>query len=58
MHPILRLSFNSSVSGGVLSAVLVQAALLVFIMLALLILASASNIKQSNTLQDVMHTVR
>ena len=56
MHPILRLSFNSS--GGVLSAVLVQAALLVFIMLALLILASASNIKQSNTLQDVMHTVR
>lgn len=44
-------------AGGVLSAVMVQAVLLVFIMLALVILASTSNIKNSSTLQDVMHTV-
>lgn len=44
-------------AGGVLTAVLVQAVLLVFIMVALVILASTANIKQSTTLQDVMHTV-
>jgi len=44
-------------AGGVMTAVLVQAVLLVFIMVALIILASTANIKQSSTLQDVMHTV-
>ena len=43
-------------AGGVLTAVLVQATLLVFIMLALIILAKTSNLKQSATLQDVMDT--
>jgi len=40
-----------------MTAVLVQAVLLVFIMAALIILASASNLKNSATLQDVMHSV-
>jgi len=44
-------------AGGVMTAVLVQAVLLVFIMAALIILASASNLKNSATLQDVMHSV-
>ena len=39
------------------SAVIVQSVLLVFIMAALIILASTSDIKQSLTLQDVMFTV-
>eukprot|EP00092_Neocalanus_flemingeri_P031792 GFUD01034536.1.p1 GENE.GFUD01034536.1~~GFUD01034536.1.p1 ORF type:complete len:483 (+),score=120.87 GFUD01034536.1:70-1518(+) len=43
-------------AGGVLTAVLVQAVLLVFIMLALIILAKTSNLKQSATLQEVMDT--
>ena len=43
-------------AGGVLTAVLVQAVLLVFIMLALVILAKTSNLKQSATLQEVMDT--
>lgn len=43
-------------AGGVLTAVLVQAVLLVFIMFALVILAKTANIKNSNTLQDVMST--
>ena len=37
--------------GGVMTAVLVQAVLLVFIMVALIILASTANIKQSSTVQ-------
>ena len=40
-------------AGGVLVAVLVQASLLVFIMIALYILATTSDIKQSTTLQEV-----
>ena len=44
-------------AGGVASAVIVQSVLLVFIMAALIILASTSDIKQSLTLQDVMFTV-
>eukprot|EP00092_Neocalanus_flemingeri_P002067 GFUD01002206.1.p1 GENE.GFUD01002206.1~~GFUD01002206.1.p1 ORF type:complete len:526 (-),score=56.45 GFUD01002206.1:45-1622(-) len=44
-------------AGGVVTAVLVQAMLLVFIMLALLILAQTANIDNSATLQEVMHTV-
>ena len=43
-------------AGGVLTAVLVQAMLLVFIMLALIILAQTSNLKKSATLQEVMDT--
>ena len=43
-------------AGGVLVAVLVQASLLVFIMIALYILATTSDIKQSTTLQEAMHT--
>jgi len=43
-------------AGGVLTAVTVQALLLVFIMLALLILAQTANINKSTTLQEVMHT--
>ena len=43
-------------AGGVLTAVLVQATLLVFIMLALIILARTSNLKKSATLQEVMDT--
>jgi sodium-coupled neutral amino acid transporter 7/8 len=43
-------------AGGVMSAVLVQAVLLVFIMLALVILAKTANIKNSTTLQEVMKT--
>eukprot|EP00088_Acartia_fossae_P013806 TRINITY_DN17302_c0_g1_i6.p1 TRINITY_DN17302_c0_g1~~TRINITY_DN17302_c0_g1_i6.p1 ORF type:complete len:489 (-),score=35.35 TRINITY_DN17302_c0_g1_i6:173-1639(-) len=43
-------------AGGVVCAVLVQAVLLVFIMLALVILAQTANIKHSTTLQDVMYT--
>jgi len=43
-------------AGGVLTAVLVQAVLLVFIMLALIILAKTSNLKQSATLQEVLDT--
>merc|ERR1719394_314215 len=42
--------------GGVLVGVLVQAVLLVFIMLALIILAKTSDINQSRTLQEVMST--
>ena len=41
-------------AGGVMTAILVQAVLLVFIMTALLILAMTSNIKKSCTLQEVM----
>ena len=44
-------------AGGVAAAVIVQSVLLVFIMAALIILASTSDIKQSVTLQDVMFTV-
>ena len=43
-------------AGGVLTAVIVQALLLVFIMSALIILAQTSNIKRSVTLQEVMDT--
>jgi len=43
-------------AGGVLAAVLVQAVLLLFIMVALIILAKTSDLKQSTTLQDVMET--
>jgi len=43
-------------AGGVLAAVLVQAVLLLFIMVALIILAKTSDLKQSATLQDVMET--
>jgi len=43
-------------AGGVMTAVLVQAVLLLFIMVALLILAQTSNINKSTTLQEVMHT--
>jgi len=43
-------------AGGVVTAVVVQAVLLVFIMVALLILAQTSNIKHSATLQEVMLT--
>jgi len=43
-------------AGGVVTAVVVQAVLLVFIMVALLILAHTSNIKHSATLQEVMYT--
>ena len=38
-------------AGGVLAAVLVQAVLLLFIMVALIILAKTSDLKQSTTLQ-------
>ena len=40
-------------AGGVMTAVLVQAVLLVFIMMALLILAQTANINKSTTLQEV-----
>ena len=40
-------------AGGVLTAVVVQASLLVFIILALLILAQTANIHNSTTLQEV-----
>jgi len=43
-------------AGGVLTAVLVQAVLLLFIMFALIILAKTSNLKKSATLQEVMDT--
>jgi len=43
-------------AGGVVTAVVVQAVLLIFIMLALMILAQTSNINKSATLQEVMHT--
>jgi len=43
-------------AGGVMTAILVQAVLLVFIMTALLILAMTSNINKSCTLQEVMFT--
>ena len=40
-------------AGGVMTAVLVQGVLLVFIMMALLILAQTANINKSTTLQEV-----
>ena len=40
-------------AGGVMTAVVVQAVLLIFIMLALLILAQTANINKSATLQEV-----
>ena len=43
-------------AGGVATAVTVQALLLVFIMLALLILAQTANINKSTTLQEVIVT--
>jgi len=43
-------------AGGVMTAILVQAVLLVFIVTALLILAMTSNIRKSRTLQEVMFT--
>jgi len=43
-------------AGGVVTAVVVQAVLLVFIMVALIILAQTSNINKSATLQEVMYT--
>merc|ERR1712142_510502 len=43
-------------AGGVMPAILVQAFLLLFIVLALLILARTSDINQSVTLQEVMFT--
>jgi len=43
-------------AGGVLTAVGVQASLLVFIVLALMILAQTANINKSTTLQEVMFT--
>ena len=44
-------------AGGVLTGLVVQALLLVFIMLALMILAKTSDLQQSATLQDVMDTM-
>jgi len=43
-------------AGGVMTAILVQAVLLFFIMSALIILAKTSNINKSCTLQEVMYT--
>ena len=40
-------------AGGVLVAVLVQASLIVFVLIALYVLATTSDIKQSATLQEV-----
>ena len=53
---ILNFPKAFDMAGGVLTGLVVQALLLVFIMLALMILAKTSDLKQSATLQDVMDT--
>jgi len=54
---LLNLPKAFNMAGGVVPSVAVQAVLLVFILSALLILAKASDIKKSSTLQEVMYTV-
>ena len=44
-------------AGGVLVAVLVQASLIVFVLIALYVLATTSDIKQSTTLQEVKKNI-
>lgn len=53
---ILNFPKAFDMAGGVLTGLVVQALLLVFIMLALMILAKTSDLQQSATLQDVMDT--